>query len=345
MHLRLLCMQMAFLWNSGGYKRCRRGALHHGSIYSYASCRTSNKVLKRSLPIACMEMNRSNFKTPSPSGHFRWPPPASLHLASPSLVWGLYPFHWICAACQAACGACIVRWSALTIILSILRDSQVKFTATPTSFADLSCCSYNHNTHQSFVKPRIPIKRPSINPQSITTLSTIADMSSILATALFASYATAALTTSIWLPGAASVDVSFVASVIALNDDRTTLSIDFADATASNDEYYSEVPPTVIVGGATYAAYEATATDDSDGNAATVVISLGCERANTNAVPTCTISTAGLGSAVSAACASAGTDPLASDLEDMCTTVQTLTLSGDSQYYISKRMYNIDVRH
>ncbi|KAI8932778.1 hypothetical protein NX059_010268 [Plenodomus lindquistii] len=168
-------------------------------------------------------------------------------------------------------------------------------------------------------------------------------MSSFFATTLFASSVAAQLTTSIWLPGAAFADVAFLGSVISQSGDKTVLSLDFAGSSASQNEYYSEVPPTVTIGGATFAAYTATAVDLFGEDDTTVTISLGCERANVRAVPTCTMSTAGFSQIYSQLCAAIPTDAPASsaDSDAFCTeysdatTVETLTLSGDSQYYIN----------
>lgn len=169
-------------------------------------------------------------------------------------------------------------------------------------------------------------------------------MSSFFATALFATSVAAQVSTSIWLPGAADANVSFVASVIEQNGDKTTLSLDFANPTASDDEYYSEAPKTITVGGATYAAYQAVASDLFGEDDTTVTISIGCERADTSAVPTCTMSTKGLESVISHLCSSAATeshvtpmeyDPYCTDPTDFSTDA-TLTLSGESQYYINQ---------
>jgi hypothetical protein len=168
-------------------------------------------------------------------------------------------------------------------------------------------------------------------------------MSSILATTLFAASAAAQLTTSIWLPGAGNSNISFVASVIEQSGDRTTLSLDFADPTASEDDYYGEAPATVTVGGETYAAYQATASDLFGEDDTTVTISLACERSDTSAVPTCTASSKGFESVISALCSSAATEshvtPMEYDAyctETDFTTETTMTLSGDSQYYINQ---------
>jgi hypothetical protein len=51
-------------------------------------------------------------------------------------------------------------------------------------------------------------------------------MSLLLTSTLLASVAAAQLTTSIWMPGAANGDQSFVGSVIAVQGDRTTMGKD-----------------------------------------------------------------------------------------------------------------------
>src|SRR5689334_15594616 len=86
-----------------------------------------------------------------------------------------------------------------------------------------------------------------------------AAMSLLLKSTLLATVATAQLTTSIWMPGAANGGQSFVGSVIAVQNDRTTISMAF-DGEGIETEYYGEGPKTVTVGGTTYVAYEVSAT-------------------------------------------------------------------------------------
>ena len=137
----------------------------------------------------------------------------------------------------------------------------------------------------------------------------------ILATTVFASVATAQLTTSIWMPGAANANQSFVGSVIAQQDDRTTLSLAF-DEDAIETEYYGSGPDLVTVGGTTYVAYEATATDEDF----TVTVNLACNRENGSAVPTCTVTTKAEGAAATSV----------SDFPQ-----GTTTMSGDEQYFLN----------
>jgi hypothetical protein len=51
-------------------------------------------------------------------------------------------------------------------------------------------------------------------------------MSKILSVALFASYAAAQTTASIWMPGMEDSGVSYEASVISLDGDHTVMSVD-----------------------------------------------------------------------------------------------------------------------
>ncbi|KAJ8115742.1 hypothetical protein OPT61_g2672 [Boeremia exigua] len=145
-------------------------------------------------------------------------------------------------------------------------------------------------------------------------------MSRLLSTALLATVATAQLTTSIWMPGAAHPNQSFVGSVISQQSDRTTLSLAF-DGDGIETEYYANGPQTVTVGGTTYIAYEASATDEEAGFAVTV--ELACNRENGDAVPTCTATTRG---------DSMGTSINISDLPGQQATT---TLSGDEQYFLN----------
>lgn len=168
-------------------------------------------------------------------------------------------------------------------------------------------------------------------------------MSSILATTLFATFAAAQITTSIWLPGAAEANQTFVGSVIAQSGDQTTLSLAFADGPAESSEYYRSAPPTVTLEGTTYVAYQATAEDPLNDSDNTVTVSLECSRSDTNAAPTCVVSTAGVEAVISELCAGLSTQSHATPVEgeqyctnsEALTFEQTLTLSGDSQYYLN----------
>lgn len=145
-------------------------------------------------------------------------------------------------------------------------------------------------------------------------------MSLLLKSTLLASVAAAQLTTSIWMPGAANGDQSFVGSVIAVQDDRTTISMAF-DGEGIETEYYGQGPKTVTVGGTTYVAYEVSATAIVEDVSATATIDLACSRADANAVPTCEINTKVEG----------GPADETSALSDATTT----TFDGDMQYYLN----------
>jgi hypothetical protein len=147
-----------------------------------------------------------------------------------------------------------------------------------------------------------------------------AAMSLLLTSTLLASVAAAQLTTSIWMPGAANGDQSFVGSVIAVQGDRTTISMAF-DGEGIETEYYGQGPSTVTLGGTTYVAYEVSATAIVEDVSATATIDLACSRADNSAVPTCEINTK----------VSGGVPDETSGLSDATTT----TMSGDMQYYLN----------
>lgn len=144
-------------------------------------------------------------------------------------------------------------------------------------------------------------------------------MSLLLTSALLASVATAQLTTSIWMPGAANANQSFVGSVVSLQNDRTTISMAF-DGDAIETEYYGQGPDLVTVGGTTYVAYEATATDEE--SSVTVTVNLACSRADGSAVPTCTAATKIDGAA-------------ADTISGLESAASTTTMSGDEQYFLN----------
>lgn len=63
-------------------------------------------------------------------------------------------------------------------------------------------------------------------------------MSKIYSTALLVSCAAAQLTTSAWMAGTGSYSLSYVASVIAVENDRTTMSLDVQGMTVSRDKVW-----------------------------------------------------------------------------------------------------------
>jgi hypothetical protein len=163
-------------------------------------------------------------------------------------------------------------------------------------------------------------------------------MTSLLCTALLATTALAAnITTSIWLPGAANANQTFLGSVVQHSDDQTILALAFANAPSTPD-YFRSAPDQVTVGGTTFVAYNVSATDSKASNAASVTIQLECRRSSggVSAVPICTLSTLGAGNVVSAVCAG-----LSVSLPEYCTAssavnvAQTQTFSGEYQYYIN----------
>ncbi|KAJ4991784.1 hypothetical protein SVAN01_02634 [Stagonosporopsis vannaccii] len=149
-------------------------------------------------------------------------------------------------------------------------------------------------------------------------------MSLLLSTTLLATVVTAQLTTSIWLPGAANANQSFVGSVVSLQSDRTTLSLAF-DGDAIETEYYGSGPNLVTVGGATYMAYEAsayqpvTSSPSYEEKYLAATVRLECTRQKSDAVPACatTIQGVGLNNSV-----------LALDSDAVRTT---MTISGELQ--------------
>ncbi|KAF2828125.1 hypothetical protein CC86DRAFT_288909 [Ophiobolus disseminans] len=122
---------------------------------------------------------------------------------------------------------------------------------------------------------------------------------------LFAACAAAAnITTSIWLPGAANANETFLASVVEQSGDQTILALAFA-STPSAPDYFTSAPDRATVGGNTFVAYNVTASDSDGPNAASITIGMHCTRASggVEAVPTCTLSTLGVGRLISDLCA------------------------------------------
>jgi hypothetical protein len=164
-------------------------------------------------------------------------------------------------------------------------------------------------------------------------------MSSVLIAALLTICASAAdVTTSIWLPGAANANQTFLGSVIEQSGDQTILALAFAQ-TPSTPDYFTSAPGTATVGGTTYVAYNVSGVDTEGANAATITIELECRRPSggASAVPTCTLSTLGAGRLVSDLCAGL----TVASLPEYCTNSdavnveQTETFSGESQFLIN----------
>ncbi|USP80277.1 hypothetical protein yc1106_07551 [Curvularia clavata] len=133
-------------------------------------------------------------------------------------------------------------------------------------------------------------------------------MSKILSTALFASCAAAQLTTSAWMPGTGDSDISYEASVIKVEDDRTTLSLAVKGLSDMTD-LVDSMAQTVTLAGNTYYAFNGAAAEAG----VTISITGECSRKNTDEESaTCSISTKGLEEAMSSACAEAGAS------EEMC---------------------------
>ncbi|EDU43633.1 hypothetical protein PtrSN002B_009548 [Pyrenophora tritici-repentis] len=138
-------------------------------------------------------------------------------------------------------------------------------------------------------------------------------MSKVLSAALFTSLATAQMTTSAWMPGLQDSQASFSASVISVNKDRTVLSLDYSGLTDM-----AQPTQTITIGGNTYYGFEAAATDEGFA----VTISGACSRENTDAKSaTCTATTIGLASAISAVCSGPQSNA------DLCSSISDLELS------------------
>ncbi|RMZ68583.1 hypothetical protein GMOD_00008305 [Pyrenophora seminiperda CCB06] len=138
-------------------------------------------------------------------------------------------------------------------------------------------------------------------------------MSKVLSATLFASLATATMTTSAWMPGMSDAQASFTASVVSVNKDRTVLSLDY---NVSIDN--ADAAATITVGGNTYYGFEAAATDEG----VSVTVSGACSRANTDEKSaTCVMTTVGLDSAISAVCSGPASDA------DLCSSISGLEMA------------------
>jgi hypothetical protein len=162
---------------------------------------------------------------------------------------------------------------------------------------------------------------------------------SVLHTVILAAAASAAdLTTSIWLPGAANANQSFVGSVIEQNGDQTVLALAFADA-PSTPAYFRSAPDQVTVGGTTFVAYNASASDSMSPDAAPITIALECRRPSggISAVPTCTMSTLGADRLVNDVCAGLTVESLPAYCTESSAAnyEQIETMSGDAQYFMN----------
>ncbi|EMD94703.1 hypothetical protein COCC4DRAFT_52999 [Bipolaris maydis ATCC 48331] len=129
-------------------------------------------------------------------------------------------------------------------------------------------------------------------------------MSKIFSTALLVSCAAAQLTTSAWMAGTGSNSLSYAASVITVENDSTTMSIDVKGMTEDLGAV-GEIGQTVTLAGNTF--YGVNAVAENEGVTVTIVGQ--CTRKNTDdQEATCTMSTKGLDAAISSACADADSD-------------------------------------
>ncbi|XP_014553371.1 hypothetical protein COCVIDRAFT_29406 [Bipolaris victoriae FI3] len=149
-------------------------------------------------------------------------------------------------------------------------------------------------------------------------------MSKIYSTALLVSCAAAQLTTSAWMAGTGSYSLSYVASVIAVENDRTTMSLDVQGMTEDLGAA-AEIGQTVTLQGNTFYAVNAVAENEG----VTVTIMGQCTRQNTDdQEATCTMSTKGLEAAISSACASADSEDELCSEGDLDTTTTTTLPDG-----------------
>lgn len=168
-------------------------------------------------------------------------------------------------------------------------------------------------------------------------------MTAILYATLVAASALAAnITTTVWLPGGADANQTFLGSVVEQSGDQTIMSMAFAE-TPISPGYYARAPGTVTLEGETYVAYSVTGTDSGDTDASPVTVGFECRResAGENTVPTCTASTTGLEGAISRFCS--GLSEQLESVPGYCTNsssiqtaeTQTFNADTDSIYYLT----------
>lgn len=224
-----------------------------------------------------------------------------------------------------------MRWMILEIIvLHFLFNPHLQILLSVTRRRPTSDSPYRASIHIETSKSFVTISWAA---------SFVNTMPSRLSAALFITGVAAAnITTSIWLPGSAKANETFLGSVIEQNGDQTVLALAYA-RTPSSPDYFTSAPNRAIVGGTTFVAYNATASDSLATNAVPVTIALQCRRSSGSieAVPTCTLSTIGAGQLVSSLCAGL----TVTSLPAYCTASSavnyqvTQTFSGESQYYIN----------
>lgn len=181
----------------------------------------------------------------------------------------------------------MMRWTALSIFAVICRNKYMLWSLCfhePVRFCSILVQAASHSL--ATVAYNIRETQSTIIPH---TRLIIAIMSKFLATALLATAAAAQLETNIWIPGAADSNISFVASVIEENAGTTTMSLAFAEDVLTDQYYYAEAPQTVTVAGSTSVGYSAVASEPFGVSSVAFTISLGCTRANADAVATCSM--------------------------------------------------------
>jgi hypothetical protein len=133
-------------------------------------------------------------------------------------------------------------------------------------------------------------------------------MSKIFSTALFVSCAAAQLTTSAWMPGTGDSDISYEASVINVDNDRTTLSLS-VNGLGEETDMIESMAQTVTLGGNTYYAFNGVVAEQG----VTITVLGECSRQDTDEKSaTCSISTKGFAEAMSSMCSEASVS------EEMC---------------------------
>jgi hypothetical protein len=159
-------------------------------------------------------------------------------------------------------------------------------------------------------------------------------MSPFISTLLFAASAAAQVTTSIWMPNGVSdnVQVGYVGSLVNIQNDKTTLALQYDKDTDTSALYiWENIVQTITIQGSTW--YESVYTETDVDMSAEATYSLGCEvPAKTRAKATCTYSMGGP-LALSSLCGEYST------YTDVYTSTYEFTYSADEYGPASTRTY------
>jgi hypothetical protein len=145
--------------------------------------------------------------------------------------------------------------------------------------------------------------------------------------------AAANITTTIWLPGSANANATFLGSVVEQDGDQTLLALAYM-STPSMPNYFTQAPSMATVKGTTFVAYNFTAS-----GSVSIAARVECRRSSggVSAVQTCTEETSGADLIISMVCAGLTVESLPAycTASSAVNSANTQTLGGERVYSIN----------